>query len=220
MGDRLRKFAGDRRTTVKTARKVESRLPEPGTPPTGSHNLSFVRNQAIQCAQFGSVNEQACLRSSRRQSIIIGVYRDGDCLTRRADGAAGVGRASYRFSCSELTVDSSTLGNPSGLAIRNARVVPVMAELARKYPRYGYRRIQVFFARRGFAMRADRACRLCRQAQVQVPRRPPATPDCVWSTAPDTAYRRQPRLGLRLRPRPLRHVSAPRVPDGRRRVDT
>ena len=42
-----------------------------------------------------------------------------------------------------------------------------------QYPRYGYRRIQVFLARRGFEMSADRAYRLWRQAQLQVPRRRP-----------------------------------------------
>ena len=38
----------------------------------------------------------------------------------------------------------------------------VMQELAAQYPRYGYRRIQVFLARRGHAMSTDRAHRLWR----------------------------------------------------------
>ena len=42
MGDRIQKLSGDRSTTVKTARKVVSRPPEPGCPPTGGYNLSFV----------------------------------------------------------------------------------------------------------------------------------------------------------------------------------
>ena len=46
-----------------------------------------------------------------------------------------------------------------------------MQELARQYPRYGYRRVQVFLGRQGFAMSADRAYRLWRQAGLQVPRR-------------------------------------------------
>jgi putative transposase len=48
-----------------------------------------------------------------------------------------------------------------------------MHELARQYPRYGYRRIQVFLARQGLSMSADRAYRLWRRAQLQVPRRKP-----------------------------------------------
>jgi putative transposase len=46
-----------------------------------------------------------------------------------------------------------------------------MQALARQYPRYGYRRVQVFLGRQGFSMSADRAYRLWRQAGLQVPRR-------------------------------------------------
>lgn len=48
-----------------------------------------------------------------------------------------------------------------------------MRELASQYPRYGYRRIQVFMARRGHVMSADRAHRLWRLAGLQVPRKRP-----------------------------------------------
>lgn len=40
----------------------------------------------------------------------------------------------------------------SKLAHRDAAAVTVMRELAARYPRNGYRRIQVFLARRGQAM--------------------------------------------------------------------
>ncbi len=70
-----------------------------------------------------------------------------------------------------------------------------MRELARQYPRYGYRRIQVFLARRGFEMSPERAYRLWRQAGLQVPRRrarrriatgrprptPPTAANHVWA---------------------------------------
>jgi putative transposase len=46
-------------------------------------------------------------------------------------------------------------------------------ELAAQYPRYGYRRIQVFLERRGHAMSADRAHRLWRLHGLQVPRKRP-----------------------------------------------
>jgi len=44
---------------------------------------------------------------------------------------------------------------------------------AAQYPRYGYRRIQVFLERRGHAMSTDRAHRLWRLHRLQVPRKRP-----------------------------------------------
>ena len=61
----------------------------------------------------------------------------------------------------------------SRLEQRDAPVLEAMRDLARQYPRYGYRRIQVFLARQGCEMSADRAYRLWRQAGLQVPRRRP-----------------------------------------------
>jgi putative transposase len=52
------------------------------------------------------------------------------------------------------------LAYESRLVKRDARVVAVMRELAVQYPRYGYRRIQVFLGRRGHMMTADRTHRL------------------------------------------------------------
>jgi putative transposase len=65
------------------------------------------------------------------------------------------------------------MGYESRLARRDAPVVAAMRELAGQYPRYGYRRIQVFLGRRGQVMSADRAHRIWRQAGLQVPRRRP-----------------------------------------------
>jgi putative transposase len=42
-----------------------------------------------------------------------------------------------------------------------------------QYPRYGYRRIQIFLGRQGHEMSADRAWRLWRLAGLQVPRKRP-----------------------------------------------
>jgi putative transposase len=61
----------------------------------------------------------------------------------------------------------------SRLALRDAPAVAVMQELAAQYPRYGYRRIQVFLERRGHAMSTDRAHRLWRLHKLQVPRKRP-----------------------------------------------
>ena len=48
-----------------------------------------------------------------------------------------------------------------------------MRELAGQYPRYGYRKIRIFLARRGHPMSAERTYRLWRQAGLHVPRRRP-----------------------------------------------
>lgn len=80
---------------------------------------------------------------------------------------------SIRRACALLSVARSTLRYPSRLARRDAPVLGVMRELAAQYPRYGYRRIQVFLARRGYAMSADRTHRLWRNAGLQVPRKRP-----------------------------------------------
>jgi putative transposase len=80
---------------------------------------------------------------------------------------------SLRRSCALLQVARSTIGYESVLAQRDAPVVAAMRELAAQYPRFGYRRIQVFLARRGFTMSTDRAYRIWRNAGLQVPRRRP-----------------------------------------------
>ena len=80
---------------------------------------------------------------------------------------------SLRRACALLSVARSALGYESRLAKRDAPVLTAMRELAGQYPRYGYRRIQVFLARRGHAMSADRTHRLWRLAGLQVPRKRP-----------------------------------------------
>ena len=70
-----------------------------------------------------------------------------------------------------MSVARSTLRYQSRLVERDAPVVAAMRELAAQYPRYGYRRIQVFLERRGHVMSADRAHRLWRLHGLQVPRK-------------------------------------------------
>ena len=94
--------------------------------------------------------------------------------TRRRQVAFVTARGlSQRRACRLLSVARSSLAYVSRLEQRDAPVLEAMRELARQYPRYGYRRIQVFLARRGFEMSADRAYRLWRQAGLQIPRRRP-----------------------------------------------
>ena len=76
---------------------------------------------------------------------------------------------SVRRACALLSVSRSTVGYQSRLVARDAPVVAVMRELAGQYPRYGYRRIRVLLVRRGHAMGTDRAHRLWRLHQLQVP---------------------------------------------------
>jgi putative transposase len=80
---------------------------------------------------------------------------------------------SLRRACALLQVARSTVGYESALVKRDAPVIGAMRELAAQYPRFGYRRIQVFLARRGLVMSADRAYRLWKNAGLQVPRRRP-----------------------------------------------
>ncbi len=80
---------------------------------------------------------------------------------------------SIRRACALLRVARSTVQYQPRLAQRDAAAVAVMHELAAQYPRYGYRRIQVFLERRGHVMSADRAHRLWRLHGLQVPRKRP-----------------------------------------------
>jgi putative transposase len=57
------------------------------------------------------------------------------------------------------------------MAAKDAPVVAAMRELSSQYPRYDYRRIHIFLARRGHGMSPDRAHRIWRQAELQVPRK-------------------------------------------------
>jgi putative transposase len=101
--------------------------------------------------------------------------------------AAGRG-LSVRRACALLSVARSTLGYQPRLPIKDAAPVAAMRRLAALYPRFGYRRIQVFLEREGFIMSPDRTHRLWRQNGLQVPRkrprkrvagsRPPAAPGC------------------------------------------
>jgi putative transposase len=65
------------------------------------------------------------------------------------------------------------VGYESTRVKRDAPVVAAMRELAAQYPRFGYRRIQVFLARRGLTMSSDRTYRIWKKAGLQVPRRRP-----------------------------------------------
>jgi putative transposase len=62
--------------------------------------------------------------------------------------------------CALTSVAQSALDYESKLAGRDALMLAAMSILPAQYPRYGYRRIQIFPDRQGHAMSADRAWRL------------------------------------------------------------
>jgi putative transposase len=80
---------------------------------------------------------------------------------------------SVRRACALLAVSRSTLGYYSRIAAKDAPIKAAMRELSGQYPRFGYRRIQVFLERRGWPMSADRAYRIWSSAGLQVPKKRP-----------------------------------------------
>ena len=80
---------------------------------------------------------------------------------------------SARRACTLLRVARSALGYRSRKAPADAPVIERMTQLARRYPRFGYRRIRIFLARDGHRMSPGRAHRLWRAARLQVPRKRP-----------------------------------------------
>src|SRR5215210_4145665 len=77
---------------------------------------------------------------------------------------------SGRRACALLSVARSTLGYTSRLAAKDAPVLAAMRDLAGQYPRYGYRKIRIFLARREHGLSPERTYRLWRQAGLQVPK--------------------------------------------------
>ena len=88
------------------------------------------------------------------------------------DYAKGRG-LSERRACALLSVARSALHYEARMPERDAPVLAAMVSLSAQYPRFGYRRIQVFLERQGQVMSADRVWRLWREAKLQVPRRRP-----------------------------------------------
>lgn len=91
---------------------------------------------------------------------------------RRRQVAYGMKRGlSQRRACQLFSVARSALTYQSKLAKKDAPVIVAMRRLARQYPRFGYRRIAILLRREGFPMSFDRAWRLWRTAELQVPKK-------------------------------------------------
>lgn len=80
---------------------------------------------------------------------------------------------SERRACALLSIARSSMKYECRMPHRDAPLIEQMRELAGQYPRYGYRRIHVFMARRGHQMSTDRMHRLWRLAKLQVPKKRP-----------------------------------------------
>ena len=80
---------------------------------------------------------------------------------------------SQRRACALLSTSRSTLHYESRMEARDGPLIVAMTGLANLYPRYGYRRIQVFMEQQGHFMGPDRAYRLWSKAGLQVPRKRP-----------------------------------------------
>ena len=80
---------------------------------------------------------------------------------------------SQRRACALLSTSRSSLHYESRLEARDKPLIAAMAGLAASYPRFGYRRINVFMERLGHVMGVDKAYRLWSKAGLQVPRKRP-----------------------------------------------
>lgn len=92
---------------------------------------------------------------------------------KQVDHAQKRWRLSLRRACALLGVARSGATYASKREVADAPVVARMRELAKQYPRYGYRMIQGIMSNQGHHMSVDRAHRLWRSAGLQVPRKRP-----------------------------------------------
>jgi putative transposase len=76
---------------------------------------------------------------------------------------------SCRRACALMSVARSSLSYESKLVERDREALACLRQLAREYPRWGYRRMRVMLAGRGFEMSNNRAYRLWTKAKLQVP---------------------------------------------------
>jgi putative transposase len=80
---------------------------------------------------------------------------------------------SQRRACALLSTSRSTLYYESRLDARGGPLLVAMTGLSVLYPRYGYRRTQVFMEQLGHVMGPDKAFRLWSKAGLQVPKKRP-----------------------------------------------
>jgi putative transposase len=124
----------------------------------------------------------------------IGKKMVSACARRQQVAYASTRGLSQRRACALLRTARSGLRYESRKAAKDAAALTRMAELARQYPRYGYRRIRVFLGRDGHKMSNDRAYRLWRSAKLQVLKKRPrrrvaaARPKAIVATGPNQIW--------------------------------
>ena len=80
---------------------------------------------------------------------------------------------SQRRACALIKVSRSALNYARRQPAKDEPVISAMRRLSAQYPRFGYRRIHVYLDREGHRMSWERAHRLWKLAQLQVPRKRP-----------------------------------------------
>jgi putative transposase len=99
---------------------------------------------------------------------------------RRAQVRYAIGRhLSARRACLLLGVSRSTLGYQPRRGDRDGLLLAELRRLARRHPRYGYRRIWALLRRRGRAINPKRVYRLWRLGGLTLPRRRPRRKVCT-----------------------------------------
>ncbi len=76
-------------------------------------------------------------------------------------------------SCTLLSVSRSALRYESRMRAKDAPVIKAMRRYSEQFPRFGYRRINIYLEREGMQMSFDRTHRIWRQNDLQVPRKRP-----------------------------------------------
>jgi putative transposase len=78
---------------------------------------------------------------------------------------------SQRMTCTLLKISRSNLYYKHKMPEKDAPVIEAMKKLSGMYPRFGYRRIQVFLQRDGIQLGKDRCGRIWSKAGLQVPKK-------------------------------------------------
>lgn len=95
---------------------------------------------------------------------------------RREQVRLAVGRGlSQRRACALLSVARWTLNYRSKMLEKDVPALGAMSVPSAQYPRFRYRRVQVFMEHQGFQMGHGRAWRLWNKGNLQVPRKRPRT---------------------------------------------
>ena len=76
-------------------------------------------------------------------------------------------------SCTLLSVARSALRYESRMRAKDAPVIEAMRRWSAQFPRFGYRRINIYLDREGMPMSFDRTHRIWQQNSLQVPRKRP-----------------------------------------------